>query len=78
MYLANKKSSNQQVAIKVIKKDKVFERCDGLQQIEVEKFVSGLQSHKYLVNIFHTLQDQENLYFVMQYMKNGNLDQLLE
>ena len=32
----------------------------------------------YLVNIFHTLQDQENLYFVMQYMKNGNLDQLLE
>ena len=40
--------------------------------------MSGLQNHKYLVNILHTFQDSKSLYFVMQYMPNGSLNELLE
>ena len=38
----------------------------------------GLQNSKFLVNVLYTFQDLQNLYFVMQYMPNGSLSELLE
>lgn len=77
VFLATKRSNNQEVAIKVIKKESVFKK-NCLQQIWNEKNILGLQNPKFLVNVFYTFQDEKNLYFVMKYMQNGSLKRLLE
>ena len=49
-----------------------------MRQIEIEKLVLGLHHDRYLVNVFHTFQGKDYLYFVMEHMSNGSLSDLIE
>ena len=53
VFLAIKKTNNQKVAIKTIKKTKSLVEAQ-VKQIQNEKYISGLQNSKFLVNVFHT------------------------
>ena len=53
VFLAIKKTNNQKVAIKTIKKTKSLVEAQ-VKQIQNEKYISGLQNSKFLVNVFLT------------------------
>ena len=75
--MAQKKDSGQLYAIKTIKKQKIVDK-NNFELIENGKFILGLNSDKYIVNIFYTFQGTQHLYFVMEYLSNGDLGTLLE
>ena len=55
----------------------MFQR-NNFEQVEMEKFILGLSSDRFIVNVFYTSQGKKHLYFVMEYMNNGDLGKLLE
>lgn len=73
--LAKQKPSGTIVAIKAIKKATVLEN-DELENIETERqvfLVSKLEAHPFLVQLLDYFVDEENFYFVMEYLAGGDL-----
>mmetsp|Transcript_19959 Transcript_19959/g.22206 ORF Transcript_19959/g.22206 Transcript_19959/m.22206 type:complete len:467 (-) Transcript_19959:130-1530(-) len=59
-------------AIKVLSKKKIMKRNE-VQHTKAEKSILMRLKHPFLVNLHYSFQDEEKLYFVMDYINGGEL-----
>ena len=69
--LAEHKTSKQIYAIKVLKKASILEE-DDVECTLTERRVLEL-NHPYLTTLYASFQDDERLYFVMEFVAGGDL-----
>lgn len=74
--LAQKKDSKAVYAIKVLVKKYIIEQ-DQLDHTKAEKMILTHINHPFLVGLDYAFQTDEKLYFVLQFMKGGELFQHL-
>ncbi|CAD8158460.1 unnamed protein product [Paramecium pentaurelia] len=75
--LAQKKTDNQQVAIKVIDK-KFLTREQKQYQVYIEREMLLYLKHPGVVQLYSTFQKPEKLYFVMEYLEGGDFADFLK
>lgn len=74
--LVEKKDTNEWFAMKTIKKDDIIEK-DQLEHTKTEKMILEHVNHPFLVNLAYAFQTPGCLFFIMQFMKGGELFQHL-
>ncbi|EAR83724.2 Serine/Threonine kinase domain protein (macronuclear) [Tetrahymena thermophila SB210] len=74
--LVEEKQKGEWFAMKVIKKDVILEKGQ-FEHTKTEKMILEHVNHPYLVNLVYAFQDPSRLFFVMQFMKGGELFQHL-
>jgi serine/threonine protein kinase len=62
-----------QVAIKVIKKQKIQEHEIYLELLQNELLVLEKTDHPHITRVFEILEDKRNFYVVMEFLEGGNL-----
>lgn len=72
VYYSRNIETGQSFAIKVINKDKVM-RVGLMKQIKREISVMRLVRHPNIVQLYEVMATKSKIYFVMQYMKGGEL-----
>ncbi|ETV85178.1 AGC protein kinase, variant [Aphanomyces astaci] len=77
VYLAKKKTTGDQYAIKVLAKEHVL-RKNQLSNIEAERDILASVQSPFVVKLFWTFQSQFNLFLVMEYLPGGDFMSLLE
>ncbi|OQR97946.1 protein kinase [Achlya hypogyna] len=77
VYLARKKTTGDQYAIKVLAKEHVL-RKKQLGHIETERNVLANVESPFVVKLFWTFQSKHNLFLVMEYLPGGDFMSLLE
>ena len=75
--LAQKKDNKQVYAIKMLVKKYILEQ-DQLDHTKAEKMILTHINHPFLVGLDYAFQTDEKLYFVLQFMKGGELFQHLK
>ncbi|EGR30805.1 protein kinase domain protein [Ichthyophthirius multifiliis] len=74
--LVEEKKTNEWLAMKVLKKDVVLDKGQ-FEHTKTEKLILEHVNHPYLVNLVYAFQDPSRLFFVMQFMRGGELFQHL-
>uniref|UniRef100_A0AAV1U5K1 non-specific serine/threonine protein kinase n=1 Tax=Peronospora matthiolae TaxID=2874970 RepID=A0AAV1U5K1_9STRA len=77
VYLARKKTTGDQYAIKVLAKEHLL-RKNQIQQIETERNILASVVSPFVVKLFWTFQTKRNLFLVMEYLPGGDFMSLLE
>jgi serine/threonine protein kinase len=77
VYLAIKKTTGDQYAIKVLAKEHVL-RKKQLAHIETERDILVHVESPFVVKLFWTFQTKRNLFLVMEYLPGGDFMSLLE
>ncbi|KAF0741372.1 hypothetical protein Ae201684_003482 [Aphanomyces euteiches] len=77
VYLAKKKTTGDQYAIKVLAKEHVL-RKKQLPNIEAERDILASVESPFVVKLFWTFQSPHNLFLVMEYLPGGDFMSLLE
>ncbi|KAL7687283.1 putative rho-associated protein kinase [Plasmopara halstedii] len=77
VYLARKKTTGDQYAIKVLAKQHLL-RKKQIQQIETERNILASVVSPFVVKLFWTFQNKRNLFLVMEYLPGGDFMSLLE
>ncbi|TDH68557.1 hypothetical protein CCR75_000294 [Bremia lactucae] len=77
VYLARKKTTGDQYAIKVLAKQHLV-RKKQIQQIETERNILASVVSPFVVKLFWTFQTKRNLFLVMEYLPGGDFMSLLE
>ncbi|KAI3800812.1 hypothetical protein L1987_28909 [Smallanthus sonchifolius] len=72
VYHARNLETNQSVAVKVIDKAKIME-AGLMNQIKREISVMSLLKHPNVVRLYEVMANKTNIYFVMEYVKGGEL-----
>lgn len=72
VYLGRKKGQNKLYAIKRINKSEIIEN-DQLSHTKAEKDILTHVNHVFLVSLDYAFQTGANLYFVVEFMKGGEL-----
>ena len=75
--LVEDKSNGEWLAMKVIRKEDIIQK-DQLEHTKTEKMILTYITHPFLVNLVYSFQDPTKIYFVMQFMKGGELYQHLK
>lgn len=76
--LAEKKTGQKGLyAMKIIKKQHIIE-SNQLEHTKAEKMILSYVSHPFLVSLQYAFQTDEKIYFVMEFMKGGELFQHLK
>ena len=76
VFLGQKKDDKKFYAIKVLRKTRIIE-LNQLEHTKAEKMILGHVNHPFLVGLIYAFQTPEKLYFVMEFMKGGELYQHL-
>ena len=74
--LVEKKNTKELYAMKSIYKDDIIKK-DQLEHTKTEKIILEHINHPYPVNLVYAFQTPQKLYFIMQFMKGGELFQHL-
>lgn len=74
--LGQKKDDKKFYAIKVLRKTHIIE-MNQLEHTKAEKMILGHVNHPFLVGLVYAFQTPDKLYFVMEFMKGGELYQHL-
>ncbi|KAG1711611.1 hypothetical protein DVH05_008859 [Phytophthora capsici] len=77
VYLARKKTTGDQYAIKVLAKEHLL-RKKQIEQIETERNILANVVSPFVVKLFWTFQTKRNLFLVMEYLPGGDFMSLLE
>lgn len=72
--LAQKKDNSRIYAIKILKKREIL-ATDQLEHTLAEKLILSHVNHPFLVGLEYAFQTDERIYFVMEFMKGGELFQ---
>ncbi|KAI8879680.1 kinase-like protein [Backusella circina FSU 941] len=72
------KTSGQRVAIKIIPRKQLRSSIQQLKAVERELAILQLLHHPHLIELYQVLQDNENIYFVTEYVSGGELFFLLK
>jgi serine/threonine protein kinase len=76
VHLAEKNTTNDLYAIKVMKKD-VMVRKNMVSHVMAERKVLSLSNNPFVVKLYYAFQSEENLYLVMEYLIGGDLSSVL-
>lgn len=74
--LVKKNSSGDYYAMKMIDREKTIEKSQE-SYIESEINIMRNLNSNYIVKLYYSFQDEDYLYFVMDYMNGGDLGNLL-
>ena len=72
VFLVQRKGSRQQFAMKVVKKSDVLEK-NLINQIMTERQILAQVASPFVVEMHYAFQTDEKLYFIMDYVKGGEL-----
>ncbi|CCE62680.1 hypothetical protein TPHA_0D00360 [Tetrapisispora phaffii CBS 4417] len=73
VYLGRKKLTGDYVAIKVLRKSDMIAK-NQVTNVKSERAIMIVQSEKpYVVNLFESFQNKDNLFLVMEYLPGGDL-----
>ncbi|KAL3876578.1 hypothetical protein ACJMK2_034412 [Sinanodonta woodiana] len=72
VYLAKEISTGKEFAIKVLEKKHIM-RERKTQYVMREKEVLMKVNHQFFIRLYYTFQDNDRLYFVLSYARNGEL-----
>lgn len=72
------KRTREEVAIKVVEKALLKKEAKTKQALREKALMAKLKTHPGVVRLMSTFQDEERLYFVMEYCPNGTLDEFLQ
>ncbi|KAF1328896.1 Agc/mast/mast protein kinase, partial [Globisporangium splendens] len=78
VYLARKKTTGDQYAIKVLAKEHLLRKKQHIENIETERDILVNIESPFVVKLFWTFQTKQNLYLVMEYLPGGDFMSLLE
>ncbi|KAG2559560.1 hypothetical protein PVAP13_8KG008084 [Panicum virgatum] len=70
--------SNQGVAIKMVEKDRVLNKVGQSEQIRREITTMRLVAHRNIVELHEVMVTRNKIYFVMEYVKGGELFNKIE
>jgi serum/glucocorticoid-regulated kinase 2 len=74
--LVERKEDKEIYALKSLRKEDIIEK-DQLEHTKTEKMILEHINHPFLVSLVYSFQTPEKLFFVMQFMKGGELFQHL-
>lgn len=77
VFLARYLYNDQFYAIKVIKKRQINVRHTSFKQVLTERQILASCESKFIVKMFASFQNQNNFYFVLEYVSAGNLSNYL-
>ncbi len=72
-----KKTTLKQYALKCVDKIHIIKH-EKIESVHRERDILMLAKHYNIVNLECTFSDETNLYFLMEYVPNGTLSQLLK
>ena len=74
--LVEKKDTKEIYALKSLRKEELIDK-DQIEHTKTEKMILEHVNHPFLVNLAYAFQTPEKIFFVMQFMKGGELFQHL-
>ena len=76
MMLVEKKDTKEVYALKSLRKEEIIDK-DQIEHTKTEKMILEHVNHPFLVNLVYAFQTPEKIFFVMQFMRGGELFQHL-
>ncbi|KAL4233551.1 Serine/threonine-protein kinase lats1 [Mactra antiquata] len=76
VHLVQKKGTNQLYAMKTLRKMDVYKR-NQVAHVKAERDILAEADNEWVVKLYYSFQDRDNLYFVMDYIPGGDLMGLL-
>ena len=77
VYLVRDKVCNQEFALKAIPKENIIEK-KNINSLRNEKKIMSMISHTFVTKFHSTFQDEDNVYFLMDYVKGEELYYILK
>ena len=77
MYLVRKKNTLKQYALKILDKVHIIKH-DKVESVHRERDILMIAKHPNIVHLECTFSDDDNLYFLMEYVENKSLSELLK
>lgn len=74
--LVEKKDTKEVYALKSLRKDEIIDK-EQIEHTKTEKMILEHVNHPFLVNLAYAFQTPEKIFFVMQFMRGGELFQHL-
>lgn len=74
--LVEKKDTREVFALKSLRKDEIIDK-EQIEHTKTEKMILEHVNHPFLVNLVYAFQTPEKIFFVMQFMRGGELFQHL-
>lgn len=74
--LVEKKDSKEVFALKSLRKEEIIDK-EQIEHTKTEKMILEHVNHPFLVNLVYAFQTPEKIFFVMQFMRGGELFQHL-
>lgn len=74
VYHARKKDTNEEFALKELSKQKILKFNKTVSVFRERDILETLAESPFFVKIISSFQDDDNLYFLMDYINNGNLE----
>ncbi|RQM30274.1 hypothetical protein B5M09_007752 [Aphanomyces astaci] len=82
VFLATHNATKEVFAVKLIEKARIMRmkirHPNIFNEVNMEKTVLNMLRHPNIVRMYHTFQDAANLYFLMEYVSNGELWDVLQ
>ncbi|EGR33098.1 protein kinase domain protein, partial [Ichthyophthirius multifiliis] len=72
------KETNQQYAMKIIRKDRVTTNQRIMKSTLLEKNILLKSNHPFIIKLYQSFQSQFKLYLVIEYMPNGDIYSILQ
>ena len=72
VFLVTKKGTGKPYAMKTLSKDKMI-KFDLLESALLEKDILSFEDHPFLVGMNFIIHTERSIYFVMKFMRGGNL-----
>ena len=77
VYLIKHNITNEEYALKVIEKKKLIQMYGKADIIKNEINIQSKLFHENIIRLYNVYEDENNINFIMEYAKNGNLFELL-
>lgn len=74
--LVEKRDTKEVFALKSLRKEEIIDK-DQIEHTKTEKMILEHVNHPFLVNLVYAFQTPEKIFFVMQFMRGGELFQHL-
>ena len=76
VWLCEKRSTGDKYAVKVMRKHELLHR-NNAHRAMLERHILSLSSHPYIVPLYYAIPSRHHLYLVLEYMRGGDLADLL-
>lgn len=77
VFLVERKSDGKSFALKQVNKA-FINKINKIHHVYIEKLLLSNLQHESIVQLVETLQDEHFLYFLLEFLSNGTLSELME